>query len=89
MNRSMAEEVLKALASMESPIGFLCGHLSQESQEDWEKISRSLSSIFKGHFEISLFISNRFPDLDPDGAGKDNYELLKSKYDEQLFKNWE
>lgn len=80
MDKPTAKKVLEALSCMEPPVGALDSLLSQESEEDWKKLSRSLSDIFKGHFEVMLFIINRFPELDPDSEGMNYYNDLKEKW---------
>lgn len=80
MDKTTAEGVFEALASIENAVDILSSSLSSVSGEDEKKLKRELLDLYQGHFGFSLFVANRYPELDPDKAGKEKYELMKSEH---------
>jgi hypothetical protein len=82
MKKETAKNVIDSLAWMEAPLGKLAESIecADIPDEERKKLKRSISEIFKGHFEITMIIANRFPEFDPDKEGKATYENLVKKY---------
>ena len=80
MNKTTATEFLDALAWFESPFGkmdLLLNELEGTEREDYKEV---LGKIALGHFDLIMPIIKQYPELDPDGEGKQMYLAMKEKY---------
>lgn len=80
MDRNAAEKLLEILALLEVPCGRLDGLLSDLNEDELEKYRSLVGDLLHVHFALVMPVIGQFPDLDPDGAGKESYQKLREKY---------
>ena len=81
MKRETAERILEGLAWMEVPFAALDDCISQiEDPEEKQNYAGYVGDLLFPHFRLVQSIVNRFPDLDPDGAGAEQYKRIKELY---------
>lgn len=80
MDRNAAEKLIDTLALFEVPCGRLDEFLSELDGTEREKYKELVGKLLHIHLSLMMPVINQFPDLDPDGTGKDEYERLQDKY---------
>lgn len=85
MNKIAAEKFIAALAWTEGAIGQLDSLLLELSQEEKEHYKKALGGLLFNHFEMIMPIINQYPELDPEGAGQDNYRTLRESFSSKFL----
>ena len=80
MDKATAIKFLDALAWFEHPFGELELLLSKLEGDEREAYKKIIGQIALNHFDLIMPIINQYPDLDPDGKGKQAYANMKLKH---------
>jgi len=81
MKKEIAQEILEALAQVETTVQKIDSIVSSMEGDEKEKFRRLLGQFAGNHFELVKNIKEQFPEFDPEGDGKDLYRAMKEKYD--------
>jgi hypothetical protein len=80
MDIATAKKYIEALAWLEAPCGQLDALISELEEDEKQKYKQALGTIFSSHFDMLMPIVNKYPGLDPDGAGSEFYNEMRKKY---------
>ena len=80
MNKDLAMKITQALACAEVPLQEIDTLISNLEEDERNKLIGMFGQLVSGHSELLAHIKKQFPEIDPEGEGKDLYERAKNQY---------
>jgi hypothetical protein len=80
MNKDLAKKIIEALACAEVPLQEIDTLISNIEEDERKKLIGIFGQLVSSHSELLAHIKKQFPELDPEGEGKDLYERAKNQH---------